>query len=77
MILYLILAVYMAYLVMMVATKREDWDFEDFAGTCRGRPPQRPFNDPIPGFGGTPNLSQVWGLGNDYAGSGCCSKIFH
>jgi len=57
----------------------ENWDFMDLADYCGGRKrkPSSPMNNVefAPKFGGVPNQSQIWGIGD--AGGCGCAKVFH
>ena len=75
---------FMALLVLILGRRTiEDyvnWDFMDLPNWCaqKRRCPScsdKDSEDMIPRFGGIPNQSQVWGLGES---GGCgCSKFFH
>ena len=65
--------------LFLVKEGYENWDFMDLADYCGGRKrkPSPPMNNVefAPKFGGVPNQSQVWGIG-DTGGCGC-AKVFH
>lgn len=61
--------------------KYENWDFMDLPNYCGGRkrrpssPMETEDGQVAPRFGGIPNQSQVWGIG-EVGGCGC-AKVFH
>ena len=65
--------------LFLVKEGYENWDFMDLADYCGGRKrkPSSPMNNVefAPKFGGVPNQSQVWGIGD--AGGCGCAKVFH
>jgi hypothetical protein len=65
--------------LFLVKEGYENWDFMDLADYCGGRKrkPSQPMNNVefAPKFGGVPNQSQVWGIGD--AGGCGCAKVFH
>jgi len=51
----------------------QNWDFEDIPGWCARS--KKTSSMEIPHFGGNPNPSQVWSLGEN--GSCGCAKYLH
>ena len=82
-----ILMALMVLMIIMVGKRTMEgyvnWDFMDLPNWCAqqrrcsscGKEEEDAEEDMIPRFGGIPNQSQVWGLGQS---GGCgCSKFFH